>query len=258
MRFLSTMLFLLFCILAYAQKNTTIKVIPVDKSALSGIDLKPVKNDNQPERRLFQRNIMWGRELGVFVVSSETATAHQDNYAMEEFIFLLNGRSRMNPENGEEVLFNTGDYFVAPKGFTGEWETQGGDEFLIELSVIATDRPEVEIDKTKTLPFALDKDKLSGYGIELEEDQDAVRSLLFKGVELTAEVEVQKAGSYAMSRNTKESLVQVLSGMVEIIDADGESNTFYKGDWFILPQGFTGNWESKAHGLFRSLQITRS
>ena len=75
---------------------------------------------------------MGGKDLSVYAVSSETATTQQDNYEMEEFIKLINGRSRMNPINGDKEIFETGDSCIAPKGITGRWETIGGDEFLIE------------------------------------------------------------------------------------------------------------------------------
>lgn len=246
------------CLFISAQSDKVLRAIPVDKEALSGLNLKAVKNKDQPDRRLFQQNIFWGKEIGVFVVSSETATARQENYAMEEFLYLLNGRSRMNPDNGEEVIFKAGDYFVAPKGFTGDWETQGGSEFILELSVIATNRPEVDVDPNQTLPVAMDQSILSGYGMPSTGDGQSAKKVLYQGVELTVEVEAYKNGMHAVGEGMKEQLMQVLAGKVQITDSEGELQTFYKGDWFILPNDFKGQMEMQAHGLFRVLRIMRS
>lgn len=253
-------IFLVLVLLSLNVKSQSqvIKPIPVDKEVLSGLNLKAVKNKDQPDRRLFQKNIFWGKEIGVFIVSSETASARQENYAMEEFLYLLNGRSRMNPDNGDEIIFKTGDYFVAPKGFTGEWETQGGGEFILELSVIARNRPEVEVNPDLTLPVALDRNLLSGYDMPSIENGKSAKKVLYAGLELTVEVEIHKNGIQSVEESKKEQLLQVLSGKLTITDAEGEVHTFYRGEWFILPQGFEGQWEMQAHGLFRTLRITRS
>ena len=64
MRFISLAILMIFYFSAYGQLEKVVKPILVDKDALSGLNLKAVKNKDQPDRRLFQRNIFWvGIEL---------------------------------------------------------------------------------------------------------------------------------------------------------------------------------------------------
>ena len=242
------------------EESSALRPIPIQIETLSGIDLKPVKNQNDPDRRLFQKRLLRGEDISVYVVSSETATAQQENYGMEEFIYLLNGRSRMNPVNGEEVIYNTGDFFVAPKGFTGEWETQGGDEFLIELSVISTQRSNEVID-SKPLPYLLDKAKLSGIGITpiASDNNTSYKDNLFNGPELDVTLHAHSVGITIDDKGPmKEQLIYIISGAVTIQDKAGEEFTFHRGDFYVLPKGFEGTMTTKGHGLFRYMSVSKS
>ncbi len=238
-----------------------IKPIPIDIKSISGLDLKPVTNQDDPERRLFQKRVLRGLDLSVYVVSSETKAATHASYGIDEFLYLLNGRARLNPVNGEEVIYNTGDFFIAPKGFNGEWETQGGDEFLIELSVITTKRAEESIDPNKTLPYLIDKAKLSGIGISPIEhaNGNSYHDLLYEGAELSVELLAEKPDStIAISQPLQEQFNYVVSGAVKIQPEGGEVFTFYRGDFFLLPKGFRGTLKTMGHGLFRYMRVTKS
>jgi len=185
-----------------AQDNSkpeakVINPIPIDIKSISGLNLQPVTNQNEPERRLFQKRILRGLDLSVYVVSSETATASHSSYGIDEFLYLINGRARLNPENGDEVIYNTGDFFVAPKGFKGEWETQGGNEFLIELSVISTQRNEEPVDPNKTLPYLIDKAILSGVGIKPQgsPENNSFTNEVYQGPEIVVSIHAEKPDS---------------------------------------------------------------
>jgi len=236
------------------QKFEGIPVIRLDNSAISGIGLKPVKNKNQPDRRLFQKRLIRGNDLSVYVVSSETATAQQENYAMEEFICLTNGQSRMNPTNGKEVIFDKGDSFIAPKGFTGEWETIGGDEFLIELSIITTKRIDGQVDPDKTLPYLIDKRKRSGVGISQIEDGSYL-DILYEGIELKVTVEGHETGIVNHNTPMQEQVIEVLSGKVSITPKDGSTDDFLVGDYFMIPEDFMGSFEYVGHGVVRTMHV---
>ena len=237
-----------------------IPVIRLDREAISGIGLKPVKNADQPDRRLFQKRLIRGTELSVYVVSSETATAQQTNYGMEEFIKLVNGRSRMNPENGDEVIFETGDSFIAPKGFTGEWETIGGSEFLIELSIISTDRVDGDISKLKTLPYLLNKKARSGVdeSSAMDDSNSIIITELYKGIELSIHHKRITPQTIEITNPMQEHVVEVLSGKIIITPIGGEAETFLSGDYYMIPKDFVGKFRYEGHGEVRTMNIYKS
>lgn len=239
----------------------TINPIKIDIDAISGLNLKPVRNQNDPERRLFQKRILRGLDLSVYVVSSETATATHESYGIDEFLYLINGRARLNPEYGEEAIYNTGDFFFVPKGFKGEWETQGGDEFLIELSVISTERSPNPIDQNNTLPYLVDKAKLSGIGITLAEDAQNIsyKDILHNGAELDVAIYAERPDTvYQVTSPMEEQFIYIISGAVHIMPDQGKRFTFNRGDFYLIPKGFVGTFEPKGHGLFRYLKVTKS
>lgn len=243
------------------SSENIVQPILLDKTTLSGVDLKAVKNKNEPDRKLFQRNLFSGSEIAVYVVSSETKAAMQDNYGIDEFIYLFNGRARLNSKFGKEVLYNTGDFFITPKGFTGEWETQGGNEFHYELSVIAKNRPKTTNDAKDALPYLIDKSKLSGIGltkIEMKDNSEYYQDILYKGVELEIILEAENGQNKQIQKTIDEQLIYVIAGTVNITPKDGEPQIFYTGDFFVLPSNFSGNWESKGHHLFRTLRVKKS
>ena len=49
--------------------------------------------------------------------------AHKVSYTEEEFCQLLSGKVRLTSADGAEQVFNKGDNFVIPAGFSGIWET---------------------------------------------------------------------------------------------------------------------------------------
>ncbi|MFT4535261.1 MAG: putative cupin superfamily protein [Saprospiraceae bacterium] len=237
-----------------------IPVIRLDRESLSGIGLKPVKNNDQPDRRLFQKRLVRGQDLSVYVVSSETATAHQDNYGMEEFIKLINGRSRMHPVNGNELIFETGDSFIAPKGFTGEWETIGGNEFLIGLSVITTQRIEGQIEISKTLPFLIDKKIRSGVRLLNVKGEPNIEGTteVYRGLELTIKMSETKPQRIDITKPMQEQVVEVISGKVSITPLGSETEVFLTGDYYMIPEGFIGTFEYAGHGNIRTVHIYKS
>lgn len=268
----STWLFsILFCFQLFAcqpQSNQTaikeerkvIAPILLDQAALSGINLKPVTNSGQPERRLFQKNLYRGGEISVYIVSSETAEVNWDNYGIDEFIYVFNGRARLHPKNEEEQFFYPGDFFFAPKGYTGEWETQGGTEFYHELSVISSNRPKTKVDSLQK-PYLLDKAKLAGRDITRianEGGEEIYRDILLEGAELDIHLEGEIGMTKEITVPLKEQLIYVISGTLSLTPTDGELHTFYAGDFFVLPAGYTGEWESNGHRLFRSIRVYRA
>ena len=50
----------------------------------------------------------------------------------------------------------------------------------------------------------------------------------------------------------------MISGTLNLTPKGGETQTFYTGDFLILPADFIGQWESKGHRLFRSLRVYKA
>lgn len=248
---------IIFFQLATSQNkdSTIINPIPIDKEALSGLNLKPVVNAEQPERKLFQKNLFIGKEIGVFIVASETADADWENYSVDEFIFVLNGRARLHPKGSKQVYFNKGDFFVAPKGYKGVWETQGGKSFYHELAVVALNRIKTDNASGK-LPVIISKEKLDGIGIS-KNKEDGYNDLLFEGIDLTVTAKSEKP-LLKQINTKKEQLIYVLAGKVTLTSHSKKEHTFYTNEFFVLPKGFTGTWKSEGHELFRSLHVAKT
>lgn len=247
------------CIGQRTNAKTIIRPILIEKETYSGLHLKRVTNPSDPERILFQKMLYSGEEIMVFVVASETKTAVWKDYGMEEFIHVLNGRARLNPDGAEERYYRTGDSFIAPKGYNGEWETQGGEQYFYELSVIKRRGSIDSLPPGNRIPVGVDPDLLSGIGItKMDSSHEAYRDDLYRGVQLDMTLHAEAARTIDITGDQKEQLVQIVAGTLTLTESDGEQQTFYKDDWFILPRGYTGQWESKGHHLLRYLSVTRA
>lgn len=236
-----------------------IKPLRLDAATLSGLNLESVTNTKEPDRKLFQRNLYKGREISVYIVSSESASATHDSYGIDEFLYLINGGAMLKPKGGTEQNHYTGDFFIAPRGYVGEWETIGGTDFHHELSVISTRRNKNEIDPNKIQPFAIDKKKLSGIGItKIDAEKEIYQDVIYEGHELTIVLNAEAATQKEIRKPLKEQLIYVIAGSVTITDGNGKKQDFFAGDFFVLPAGFMGKWESKGHHLFRSMSVTKT
>jgi uncharacterized cupin superfamily protein len=250
-------LLLISCFI-YAQNtvvdSTIIHPISFDKKVLSGLDLKAVQSSTQPDRKLFQKRLFKGEEIGVYLVASETASATWTNYTIDEFIYVLNGRARLKPQNGVDNFFHKGDFFFAPKGYKGDWETQGGASYYYELSVVGMNRSKTEA-KNSIIPIHFDKAKLSGLMTAKEKE---FSECLYKGVQLTVILESELPIKRRLIHTAKDVFIQVLSGSVKLTSKDGSHHTYYNNEAFVLPKGFSGTWESYGFEVFRSLQVEKT
>ncbi|OEK01845.1 hypothetical protein BFP97_10105 [Roseivirga sp. 4D4] len=238
------------------NQEPPLKPIRIDKAALSGIGLKPVQLENEPDRKFFQRRLLRGVDLSVFIVSSESWTTQMNNFPIDEVVLMLNGKAKINPEKGNEMTFQSNQFFFIPKGYTGSWEIQAGKNYHYELSIISTDRAE-SADPTKTLPELIDQDELSGININLN-SAEQYEKVLTKGSELTVSLKAEKPTQREISTPMKEQLVNLLSGQLTITDTSGEEHVFNTGDFFLFPKGFQGSWQSRGHGLLKYLVIEKT
>ena len=242
----------------FAQKDSIniLEPILIDKSTLSGIGLEKIDLNDQPGREFFQKNLYRGEDLSVYVVSSQSWPGRMDNFAIDEYIFMLNGKARVKPDGGEDHFFQTGEHFFAPKGYTGEWEIIAGENYHYELSVITTPRADSVSLSRNMLPQLLDKNQLSGIDISLGEHGTFEKELI-KGDELNLFLRGEKPLTLELS-DAIEQIICLLSGQVSISTPGRTAQTFYSGDYFILPKGYTGTWESEGHGLIKYLVIKQT
>lgn len=256
-----TLIFFLFTsnfqVLTAQEQSDTLQPILIDKAALSGLGLTKRTLKDQPGRAFFQKNIYRGKELSVYIVSSQSWKGRMDNFSIDEYIYMFNGKARVKPDNEADRFFQTGDYFYATKGFTGDWEIMAGDNYHYELSVITTERaPEAKISK-KQRPSLIPKDKLSGIDIELSKDGQFEEEI-FKGDELKITLKGEKPASQIISQPSSEKLISLLSGKITITDSKNRNHTFYSGDFFLLPLNFKGQWKVEGHGLIKYLVVEKA
>ncbi len=232
------------------------KPILIDKSALSGLGLQSVQLENEPNRKFFQRRLLRGVDLSVFIVSSESWSTQMNNFPIDEVVLMLNGKAKINPENGNQMTFQSNQFFFIPRGYTGSWEIQAGKNYHYELSIISTERAE-SANPAKTLPELIDQDALSGITIDLNSVKQYER-VLTKGSELTVSLKAEKPTEREISSPMKEQLVNLLSGQLTITDTSGVKHVFNTGDFFLFPKGFQGSWQSKGHGLLKYLVVQKT
>jgi uncharacterized cupin superfamily protein len=248
------LLILLLCVhFVSAQEisnDTVLKPFKISERFLSGLDIPKVKLKAHPERTYFQKRIYKGSDLSIFILSSETATNTITNFSIDEFVYYLKGKAEIELKSGEKLAFLSGDYICVPKGFSGTWTNHGGNKYHLELSVIANKRAAKDSVSKPLIPFLLNRERISG----IENTQD--EATLFSGAELHMETIVEKATIKKISSIKTDQFINVLDGIVTITAKDGLSQTFYKGDFFILPKGFSGTWKTEAQHEFKMFVVT--
>ncbi|MEM8509444.1 MAG: cupin domain-containing protein [Bacteroidota bacterium] len=237
------------------KENTT--PVSLDRSVLSGVGLEKIDIKDEPEKDFYQKRLYWGKELGVFVVGTETWTNTISNYPFDEFIYMYNGEAIVKPNAGAAQIFYSGDYFFAPKGYQGEWEVKGNNQIHYELSVITTTRA----DSSKTIENSrhrrFEKSRLSGNSILLN-DKGYYEEVLQQGAELTVKLIGEKTGTRSFGETTKEQVVHILSGQIEITTANADVFTYYSGDFFVVPRSLAGVWKNDGHHLVKYLTIEKT
>lgn len=255
-KLLITLLAILTIQLINAQNNTSkvLKPVLLDKSILSGVGFDKVDLDDETEKAFYKKNLYEGEELTIAMISSQSWNNKFVNFWFDEFIFLFHGETIIKPKGGQTQLFLTGDAFFTAKGYTGEWEVKAGDNLNYELSVISTERADSTIVSPDLKHKLFSRSKLSGAHIKFDEN-GTYSEILKKGIELTVKLKAEKPVNRVISEPTKEVLIQLISGQISITDSGNVTQTFYTGDFFVIPSGFTGKWNSDGHGLIKYLSV---
>ncbi|MEM9525666.1 MAG: cupin domain-containing protein [Bacteroidota bacterium] len=221
----------------------------IEREALAGLGLRRVTNSVDPERELYQKMLYRGKELGVYVVSSETKTANWEGYAIDEFVQVLDGRARLQPEGQDNHFYYPGDHFLVPQGYRGAWETQGGNGLYYELSVVGFG------EETHTA-ISVEPQCFSRGVVAGNPPVGANSTDTLQGRKL--EVFITQDTSALQRLNTEaEQLIRVLTGIIRLQNQSGQVWTFYAGDLFVLPSGFNGVWRRVGERAVRCLRVRR-
>jgi len=257
-------LFIVFCLLSLHYVGLTQidmskipKVILLDKSVLAGVGLEKIDLKDEPEKDFYQKQLFRGEDISVYVVSTQTWNNTMDDFPFDEFIYMFHGEAVVKPKVGPTQLFYSGDYFFAPKGYTGQWDIKAGENLHYELSVIATKRSDSATIKPGAQHKLFSPSLLSGTSIVLDEAGE-FRQLIERGAELTIELKAAKSQTKYIVNDAREQMIHLLSGAIEITNADDTTQSFYAGDFFIIPKGFSGPWELEGHGLVKYLAVSRT
>lgn len=252
-------LFLLSTQYIFAQTTieNIISPIKLDRETLSGVGLEKIDIKAEPEKDFYQKNLFRGDVLSVYVVSTASWTNKMDNFPFDEFVYMYHGQAKITPLDGPIQTFYTGDYFFAPKGFTGDWEIIAGENLHYEFSVISSKRAEKALDKVDNHHQLFDKELISGVDIRLD-SEGRFSSLLQKGAELTIHLNAESPDTRSIVSPSKEAVIHILSGQLKLTDQNQVEQIFHSGDFLVLPKGFTGDWTSDGHGLMKYLIIEGS
>lgn len=252
-------LFLLFSSLSGSAiaADDVIEPVLLDKAALSGLGLDPVTASwAPPDRELFSRVVYSGEKFDVTVMAGNTARTRFESYEVDEFVYVINGQATLTDQHGFAQTFQTGDFFMVPKGFSGEWHSQGN-RYFQELIVIMKERSD-GTDSSHQRPFLIDKTKVSGLGIAstqwaADPDREVYREVLYDGSELDVAIVAGATATTTFTSPMGEEFVYVANGTATLTPTGGEPTTFYTGDFFVVPEGFTGTWTSTGNHLYREL-----
>lgn len=103
---------------------------------LQGEDIPPMDMwpaEMMPRPIDSNRNLVWyaGTDLICCVYESDDGSVSFTDLPYDEHVHLLQGQAVLTSADGERVVYNAGDVFIAPKGWTGVWEMSGGYRELI-------------------------------------------------------------------------------------------------------------------------------
>lgn len=251
------LIFLVFIVNFISAQNNDPAPILLDKEVLSGLNLRKIDLKDEPEKDFYQKMLFNGSDIMIFVVSTETWNNKIENYAFDEYVYLLNGQSIVKPRHNNAKIFDYGDHFFVPKNFQGNWEVSAGENLHYELSVISKLRTDSTIVSENTNYSEVKRSILSGSQISLN-NNEIHQEIIREGVELKLSFNAEKPQSRNIETNTKEQLIHVLSGVITFTDKKDEKYIFHTGDFFVLPKGLEGKWSSEGHGIVKYLIVEKA
>ncbi len=235
---------------ALGQEQKSPELFVLNRADLAGENLVPRKVKGEPDLTFYQQEVYRGNDLLIYILALANRTNELQNFPIEEFVFWMNGKAVVEPLADDVFEVQTGDYFIQPKGFNGRWHFVNEHPFHLELSVITKSRATTNspIDRA----MIIDKNIISG----ASPDHKGSISNLYEGVELN--LNLLNSSRDIIHHNPKERLVHMLNGILTIMSKSGTEHTFYPGDFFVIPEGFSGHWRAKGLQSLRAFEITKS
>lgn len=249
--------FLLFNTKQLAFSAETPEAFLLDRAALSGLGLEIDKSGGMSSKELYR-----GKQIAIEMQSWVSGDWRVDKGESDRFIYVVNGRAMLTPDASESITFETGDFFVVPKGFKGKWHVEAN-KYYQQLNVTPVRISNTEASEI-TLPFLVDRNILSGLNLTkkewpLDSSREMYAAHLYKGPELMVAVVAAGPASTDFEKPTSiDELVYVANGSAALTAKDSDTSTFYSRDFFVVPKGFIGNWTNTGNNLYRELIVVPS
>lgn len=201
-----------------------------------------------------QRGLVWlddkAHGLSAGLWEAEANAGHWTNYAVNEFMLVLEGEVVIVTETGE-VRVGPGESFVIPKGLRCRWTQKGRVKkfFVIfddssgavnpgPLRAIKID-PDVKLSpSTPPSPEMLHSPVPSQHAHEYFEDATK---------QFTVGVWDTTGYRRKLIDFPRHELMHLLEGSVTFSDGTGAAQTFHKGDTFFVPLGTPNSWASDGY-----------
>ena len=219
-------------------------IFKISRADLAGENLVGGVQAGETDTSYYQQRIYDGKEFIVFLFSIKNRTNTFERFPIEEFVFWADGKAIVEPESEPSFEVVAGDYFIQPKGFKGKFNFVSGDEPHLELALVSKRRADSASVSPMTKALLIDPTILAGSS----EDHQGELVEIYSGIELT--VNLVRHAKRTFSGKQKERLMHVLSGILTA----GEE-TFYPGDFFIIPANFSGDLTSIGFRPFRGLEV---
>lgn len=229
----------------------------LDRSALSGVGFEKIDRKDDPDLQIFIKRLYKGEKLNVRLFSSQTKENFYHDFYFDEFVYMFHGEAAIRPVEGSAQVFQSGDYFFAPRNFQGHWAIRAGNHFHYELSVVASKPADSTLVSSNLQHSLFPLHKLSGTQIKLNK-AGHYEETLRRGLELTVKLKAERPQTRTLIEPSPEKLIQILTGMLELTDNQGQTHTFYTNDFVVIPEGFVGKWKSQGHGLLKYMEVTAS
>ncbi len=180
-------------------------------------------------------------------------TAKLTPYAVNEFMYVLEGSVTIIDADGHEETIRAGESFVVPKGMPSIWkQTQNIRKFYVIFDDPSGQSPENpsrlsvrRLDPATTMTPAREQDESRYIGAVPEQHLYPVftdmTGQMTVGIWDTTEMHTKPL---PFARN---ELMHLLEGNVTITNGDGMARTFSAGDTFLVPQGMTYQWDSEGY-----------
>ena len=246
---------LLFCgiialtiLLNTAQAQEQLSIVKVSKELLAGEGLDYIKQTDS-SRTVYQKKVYDGVDMAIFMVAIGTGITNEfKGFPLEEFIFWINGKAVVEPKGEKSFSVYSGDYFIQAKGFNGKWNFVDIDGVHLELALIAKNRPDSTFKSPMTKAMILDRDIISGVSVP-------EHGLIYEGPELTVNLLSKKED---LSNTSQERMIHVLNGVLTLKTKDRADQQFFPGDFFVVPEGFEGDWNSNSLQSLRLLEVYKT